>query len=229
MTTNNPAVGICVTTFNRPKRLVEMLSWIKERTLYANYKVYIIIDHEEDRVTLKEIEKSGITKKLPCEKIEMFPSRAECVKVINRCYSIGDEPLLAFLSDDMEVEKGWLQEAVKCIQTFPDGEGLVVFKDGIQNGRNACAGLISRSYIRTKLEGIFFNEIYIHYSADTELFKKSRLIGRVKYCPASVVWHNHWAAEGRHKSEKDAIYTQSIPLKKRDRTIFRQRAKRGFK
>lgn len=229
MKTDEPAVGICVVTFKRPKQLIKMLSWIKERTLYGNYKIYIIIDYEEDQVTLKEIEKSAITEKFPIEKIEMFSSRAECVKAVNRCYSIGEEPYFVYLSDDMEVETGWLREAVKCMQIFPDREGLVVFKDGIQNGRNACAGLISRAYIKTELGDIFWNEIYVHFTADTELFEKSKRIGRVKYCPTSVVWHNHPYAKGSHKVKTDGVYTQSLPLWKKDREIFNLRVKGGFK
>ncbi|KKN28212.1 hypothetical protein LCGC14_0856760 [marine sediment metagenome] len=229
METNGSAIGICVITFKRSKRLIKMLSKIKEKTLYENYKVYIIIDHEEDQETLKEIEKSGIAETLSIEKIEMFPSSAECVKATNRSYSIGDEPFFAWISDDMEVEKGWLQEAMKCMQTFPDREGLIVFQDGIQNGRNACAGLISRNYIKTKLKGIFQNEIYKHFCADSELFRRCKLIDCVKYCPTSVVWHNHPSAKGKRKSENDTVYTQSLPLWRRDRAIFRKRREEGFK
>lgn len=229
MDLNKPAVGICVVTYKRPKLLIKMLRWLQERTLYENYKVYIVIDHEEDQDTLKEIDESRISEVLPIEKVEMFSYPAECVKATNRCYSIGDEPLFVWLSDDMEVEKGWLQEAVKCMQTFPDDEGLVVFRDGIQDGSNACAGLISRSYIKSQLKGIFYNEIYKHFSADTELFKKSKSINRVKYCQASVVWHNHWGAKGSHKSEKDAIYVGSRHWLKHDKEIFHKRVREGFK
>jgi len=73
MKTKEPAVGICVATFKRPELLIKMLLRIKEKTLYQNYKVYIVIDHEEDRITLKKIEESKITEILPIEKIEMFP------------------------------------------------------------------------------------------------------------------------------------------------------------
>ena len=132
-----PEVGVCIVTFRRPEKLIKMLSGIKKNTRYKNYKAYIIIDYEENWDTLKEIERSGIKKSLPIEKIEMFPSPAECVKTTSRSYSIGDEPFFVWISDDMVVEAGWLQEAMKCMQTFPDGEGLVVFQDGIQNGRNS--------------------------------------------------------------------------------------------
>lgn len=224
-----PAVGICVATFKRPELLIKMLSWIKERTLYQNYKIYIIIDYEEDRRTLKKIEESKIAEILPIEKIEMFPSRVECIKVVNRSYSIGDEPYFVWLNDDMEVEEGWLREAMKCMQTFPDREGMVVFQDGIQNGRNAPCGLISRNYIKTKLNGIFHNEIYKHYFSDTELFKKSIMIHGVKYCPAAVVWHNHFTAKGDHKVAKDDVYIQSLLLWEEDQEIFNSRKKEGFK
>jgi len=229
MKIKEPAVGICVSTFRRPGNLIKMLLQVKERTLYQNYKVYIVIDHEEDKRTLKKIEESKIAEILPIEKIEMFPARVECVKVTNRDYSIGDEPYFVWLNDDMEVEEGWLQEAMKCMQTFPDKEGLVVFQDGIQDGRNACIGLISRNYIKTKLNGIFFNEIYKHYYADTELFRKSVWIHGVKYCPTAIVWHLHPTAKGIHKVKTDDIYTESMLLWGRDKEIFILRKKDGFK
>lgn len=229
MRVNEPAVGICVVTFKRPELLVKMLSWVRERTLYENYKIYIIIDHEDDNATLKILERYRIAEKIVIEKIEMFPSPAECVKATNRCYSIGEEPYFVWLSDDMEVERGWLREAMKCMQGFPDREGLIVFKDGIQDGRNACAGLISRNYIKTKLKGVLLNEIYKHYYADTELFVKSKMIDRVKYCPASIVWHNHPSTEGCHKAETDDVYTQSMLMWGRDEEIFNSREKEGFK
>lgn len=223
------AVGICVVTFRRPKLLVKMLAQIKERTLYESYKVYVIIDHEEDRATLKVLERAGVTEKMAIEKIEMFPSSAECVKATNRCYSIGEEPYFVWLSDDMEVEEGWLQEAMKCMQTFPLGEGLVVFQDGIQDGRNACAGLISRAYIKKELGGIFYNEIYKHFNADTELFMKSKMRDKIKYCPTSVVWHNHWSGKGNHKVKTDDVYTQSFAQLGGDSAIFENRKRESFK
>jgi len=228
MKIDKPAIGICVATFRRSELLIKMLLQIKERTLYKNYKVYIIIDHEEDSVTLKKIEESKIVELLPIEKIEMFPSSVECIKVVNRSYSIGDDPYFVWLNDDMEVEEGWLQEAMKCMQTFPNKEGLVTFQDGIQNGRDAPSGLISRNYIKTKLRGIFHNEIYKHYYADTELFRKSRMMNMVKYCPASIVWHNHPGARGKHKVEADDVFKQSRFLAEKDREIFNSRKKRGF-
>jgi len=229
MKIDEPAIGICVITFKRPELFVKLLAQIKERTLYENYKIYIIIDYEEDRRTLKILEKEKITKKMSIEKIEMFPSQVECVKATNRCYSIGKESYFVWISDDMEVERGWLQEAMKCMQTFPDREGLIVFQDGVQNGRNATAGLISRNYIKTELNNIFQNEIYKHFRADTELFRKSRAIDRVKYCPTSIVWHRHWGKKSKYRSEKDMVYTQSDRWQKRDRAIFVARAKGGFK
>jgi len=229
MKTKEPTIGICVSTFRREELLIKMLLQIKERTFYQNYKVYIVIDHEEDRRTLKKIEESRIIEILPIEKIEMFPSSVEAVKVVNRGYSIGDEPYFVWFNDDMEVEEGWLREAMKCMQTFPDKEGLVVFQDGIQNGRNACAGLISRNYIKMKLNGIFHNEIYEHYYADTELFGKSRMINKVKYCPAAIVWHNHPGGKGNHKVKADDVYIQSRFLVERDRKIFNLRKREGFK
>jgi len=226
MELNEPAVGVCVVTFRRPKQLIKALTWIKDRTMYENYRLHIIIDHEKDEATLKELSLSQFYE----EDIEMFPSTVECVKATNRCCSISEEPYFVYLSDDMEVEKGWLKEAMKCMQqTFPNAEGLVTFKDGIQNGRNACAGLISRNYIKTSLKGIFYNEIYKHFSADTELFSKSKSMNRVKYCPTSVVWHNHWGGKGNHKSAKDTVYTGSRHLLAADKENFHRRAQEGFK
>lgn len=227
----NANVGICIITFKRPHQLLKTLSQIKERTLYPNYNIYIIIDFESDNLTLNALQESGLIEKLSIKKVEMFPSPAECVKTTNRCYSIGEEPHFAWLSDDMEVERGWLQEAMKCMETFLSKQGLVVFKDGIQNGKNACAGLISRDFIKKELGGIFFNEIYIHYGADLELFRKCRLINKVKYCPSSVVWHNHWAhrTKSGRKVERDFIYEQSMKWRKRDDDILKERTKEGFK
>ena len=227
----NTDVGICIITFKRSRQLLEMLPQIKERTLYPNYNIYIIVDFESDNLTLNALKESGLIEKLPIKKVEMFPSPAECVKATNRCYSIGEEPYFAWLSDDMEVEEGWLQEAMKCMQTFPDKQGLVVFKDGIQNGRNACAGLVSRNFINKELNDIFMDETYIHFGADLELFRKCKLINKVKYCPSSVVWHNHWAhpAKTGKKVEQDFIYKQSMKWRKRDNGILEERTKKGFK
>jgi len=229
MKIDEPAVSICVVTFRRPELFLKMLLQIKEKTLYKNYKIYIIIDHEEDEITLKALKENGITGGLSVERIEMFSSPAECTKATNRCYSIGKEPYFAYLSDDMEVGVGWLREAMKCMQTFSDKEGLIVFQDGVQNGRNACAGLISRNYIKTKLNGIFHNEIYKHFCADTELFRKSKMIDKVKYCPTSIVWHRHWGKKSKYRSEKDVVYTQSDRWRKRDRAVFAERTREGFK
>lgn len=229
MKTNEPAVGICVVTFRREEQLIKMLSQIKERTLYENYKIYIIIDYEDDGITLKALERNRIAEKMAVEKVEMFPSPVECVKATDRCYSIGEEPYFVWLSDDMEVEKGWLQKAMECMQASLDGEGLVTFHDGIQNGRNACAGLISRDYIKTELKGIFYNKAYVHFNADSELYKKSKMREKVIYCPLSIVWHNHWGGKGMHRGvEKDIVYIQSDRWRKKDRAVYARRAEEGF-
>lgn len=227
----NKEVGVCVVTFKRPQQLLKTLLQIKERTAYPNYNIYIIVDFESDNLTLNTLQKSGFIEKLPIKKVEMFSTRAECVKATDKCYSIGKEEYFAWISDDMEVEEGWLQEAMKCMETFSDKQGLVIFKDGIQNGRNACAGLISRDFINKRLNNIFMNEIYTHFGADLELFRKCKLINKVKYCPSSVVWHNHWAhpTKSGEKVEQDFVYMQSIKWRKRDDTILEERTKEGFK
>ncbi len=225
MTSVEPEVGVCMLTYKRPQQLIKALSWIKERTTYPNYKIYVIIDYESDSATLHTLKTSPFAK----EHIEMFSSRAECVKATNRCYSIGKEPYFVYLSDDMEVTKGWLTKAMKCMQTFPDKNGLVVFKDGIQNGNNACAGLVSREYVRTGLGDTLFHPQYVHYCGDTELFRRSKLMDKVKYCPTSVVWHRHFQAQGVHKVAKDAVYTDSLPVWPGDRKILAERTQRGFK
>ena len=229
MITDEPAVGICVVTFRRPRQLINMLLQIKERTLYANYKVYIIIDYEDDGLTLKALEENGVAEKINIERIEMFLFSVESVKAINRCYSIGKEPYFVWLSDDMEVEKGWLQKAMKCMQASLNGNGMVTFHDGIQNGKNACAGLISRNYIKAELGGIFQNEVYIHFYADSELSRKSEMRGKSKYCSESIVWHNHWGGKGSHRGvQKDGVYIQSGRWRKRDRAVFVERKKDSF-
>ncbi len=226
---NEPAVAVCIVTFRRPKQLVNLLCSIKKNTVYKNYSVYIIIDYESDLITLKKVKDLSIVKRLPIKKIEMFPAPVECVKATNRCYSIVEEPYFVWISDDMEVERGWLKEAMACMMTFPNEKGLVTFQDGIQNGRNSPAGLISRRYIQKELGGIFYNELYMHFGADTELFKKSKMRNKVKHCPTSIVWHNHWGGKKGHKSEKDVIYTYSDQWRKRDRRIFEKRKKEDFK
>lgn len=228
MIKDEPAVGVCVVTFRRPALLIKMLLQLKAKTLYENYRVYIIIDHEEDEITLDALRKANIAKEAMVKGIEMFPFPVECVAANNRCYSIGNEPYFAWISDDMEVEVGWLREAMKCMQTFSNKKGLVLFHDGIQNGQSAVAGLISRDYIRTELGGIFQNESYIHYFGDTELSRKSKMRNKAKYCPTSIVWHNHPDAKGGHKVREDKVYTGSMRFWVRDRGIFLDRKKKGF-
>jgi len=223
------AVGVCIVTFRRPKQLVKLLKSIKKNTLYGHYKIYIIIDYENDLITIKTLNELKLVGELPIRKIEMFQTSVECVKTTNRCYSIGREPYFVWISDDMEVERGWLKEAMKCMMTFPNEKGLVTFRDGLQDGRNSPAGLISRRYIQKELGGIFYNEIYMHFGADTELFKRSQMRNKVKYCPKSIVWHNHWGGHGKHKSKKDEIYAYSDRWRKQDRRIFARRKKEGFK
>ena len=227
----NKDIGICIVTFKRPQQLLKTLLQIKERTRYSNYDIYIIVDFESDNLTLNILQESGFIEGFSIKKVEMFSASAECVKATNRCYSIGKEAYFAWLSDDMEVEEGWLQEAMKCMETFPDKQGLIVFKDGIQNGRNACAGLVSRNFINKRLNDLFMNEIYIHFGADLELFRRCKLINKVKYCPSSVVLHNHWAhpTKSGKKIERDIIYEQSMKWRKRDDAILEERTRKDFK
>lgn len=129
------------------------------------------------------------------------------------------EGLVVYFADDIEVEKDWLTIAMKKYnESFPDGEGLLAFNDGIQFGKWATHGITTPKFLLK-----YFYTGYKHFYVDLEISRVAMTLGKYVYCEESKATHIH-PCVGKHKIDETykANYDGPLPL---DRELFEKRKK----
>jgi len=175
------------------KRLDRLLIAVKkvEENTSGDYRISLLFD--DDKESYEHCKALGYN-------CYLYQPQQECVRMSNNCFKLTKEMGLnyfVFLNDDMEVHKDWLSEALKEFKvTFPDGMGYVSFN--ILHGSRlggfgiSVAGLTTVSFVDSYLKGIFMDETFIHNEGDGELSYRIMLLDKFKWCPQSIIHHNHY-------------------------------------
>jgi len=207
-------VSVLIPTRQRYKKLAKCLTKLFENTVYTNFDVIVITDRDDP----KSVE---VVKKLPFIKDEnvkilVKEKREMYVGKINKGYHKTDSPLIVFLADDVEVSRNWLTEAVSTFnESFPDGMGLVSFRDEFGD-HLAAHGLISREYVNRYLNDNIFFPGYIHYWCDCELTTRSKRWGKYAHSEKAKITHNRPGKVG----ERDKIGQEGLTTKDSGRKLF---------
>ena len=183
--TSTPLVSILIPQRGRPNKIKRCLELILKNTSYPNYEVILICDRD-DLASVKEIPKHPRIKIV----VDPSPKRRMFVGKINYGFRASKGKFLVYLSNDVEVTKNWLTEAMKSmLGVFPPGGGLISLSHGSKRDKHAYHGLISKEFVNKFLKGNIFYPGYIHFWCDLELNEQARRYGRFYFCPTSTVYH----------------------------------------
>lgn len=135
---------------------------------------------------------------IPEEQFEILTEtdhdRIGCPKMVDRLTKKAKHDLVCFLGDDTEMEPWCLSEAIKCMDQFPDGWGLVGLADG--TGRDLPTHWLAHKRLLEYLDGEFFSTEYQHCFCDGELRDRAAEIDRYVMCPEARIQHDHPLLKG---------------------------------
>ncbi|MCK4260837.1 MAG: hypothetical protein KAX49_17805 [Halanaerobiales bacterium] len=209
-------INVCFLSRNRIKKLIEGIEAVKRNSIGVDYKISLLFD--DDEKSYNHFKSLGYS-------CYIFTPRQECVKMTNNCYKITKElgfNYFVFLNDDMVPQKDWLKFALEdYISTFKDGEGVISFNFMPGGEILCCAGLTTVKFIDNTLQGVFFNELFIHNEGDSEFSYRAIKHKKLKWCEKSKVKHNHYT---KNPKLMDSTYSDSgkhffSDLKKREDLI----------
>jgi glycosyltransferase involved in cell wall biosynthesis len=212
-------VSVLIPTRGRYEKLEKCLKSLIDNTKYPDYEVIVIVDKDDP-------ESIEVVKGLPYNDVEIIikEKREMYVGKINSGFHATNSPLVVFLADDVYVQPNWLAEAVSTFnKSFPDGMGLVSFKDEFDN-RIAGHGLISRKYVEEYLNGNIFWPGYQHYWCDCELTVRSKKWGRYAYAEKAETFHDRPSREGA----RDKIGQEGLATREPGRKLLILRQWLGF-
>lgn len=177
---------VIIPTRHRPDMLIRCLDSLMAAEKVPHRTVVVVDEDPETVLTMAAYE--GIVTIMNQKNLGFWQSLN---RVFEICSIAEDEPFCYF-GKDVTFDGHWLEEAEGCFtQSFPDGLGLLTFKDDQHNGANASHGMTTRRWFTVVYGEPFFPSDYFHHYCDSELTLRSRDLGRFAYCAASYVPHHH--------------------------------------
>jgi len=135
---------------------------------------------------------------------------------------------VVFAADDLYWGAGWLDAAMACMATLPDGGGLVGFNDLHRTNamrRESTHYLASRRFVIEHLNGCIGFPHYKGACNDSEACGRARQVGLYVPCYDAVVEHRHYNHGLRKMDATDQMWHAS---KRKSLGEFRRRAQAGF-
>ena len=152
--------------------------------------------------------------------------RVGCPKMLEFCVNEASKDLVCFLGDDTIPQPGFLDAALKAMDTLPDGWGVVGLNS--QASRHAAHFLADKRMLDLLPDKQFFNTAYKHCFCDNELTDIAQEHGRFVFCDDAVVTHDHPIFTG---AEEDADYKRvyNKATWQHDRSLYYQRKRDRLK
>ena len=153
---------------------------------------------------------------------EVDHDRVGCPEMVKRLVEKTKHDLVMFLGDDTIPQKDFLKEALKVMETLPDGWGLAALEDGIQDPNRIATHWLASKRLLPLIGGEVFSTEYKHNFCDQELTIKCKDLGR--YAPAynSAIEHKHFLTDRSlfDKDYRDASGNNAMMI---DRATFDRR------
>lgn len=150
---------------------------------------------------------------------EIDKKRIGCPKMIKKLADMSTNDIVVFLGDDCVIQENCLEEALKVMESFKDGWGLVGLNDmETQNPTHWMA----HKRLLSEIGGEFFHTGYIHCFCDNELKLRSKKLSRYKWCEGAQIKHLHPLF---HTAEWDDDYKRvyNEEVFKKDEALFYKR------
>jgi GT2 family glycosyltransferase len=149
--------------------------------------------------------------------------------MVKKLTNLSNGQMVCFLGDDTIPQRGFLKNAIKAMDTLPDGWGLVGFDDNIRlrGQHKAAAHWLGHKKLLPLLDGEFFNTGYKHCWCDNELTVRASELGRYVFCEEAYVYHDHPIVDLK-SDDRDyrRVYSQDWLM--HDVTLFRKRRRNNW-
>jgi hypothetical protein len=142
--------------------------------------------------------------------------------VFNMIVDRTESEYVMFLADDTLPQPGYLKAA---LEAFTDGILFVMTNDGTNTDR--YGHFIFHRSLLPMLGGKLAHEGYQHCCADSEFITRAKQMGVYKWCPESLIIHNHPFITG---APTDEYYQKaySPEVRDKDRALFAARQAAGW-
>jgi len=149
-----------------------------------------------------------------------------CPKMVKRLVKKANGDLICFLGDDAIPKPGFLRHALKAMNDFPDGWGLVGFND--LTGRELPTHWLADRRVLELTGGDFFHTGYEHCFCDNELMERCAMQDRYVHCKSAIVLHDHPILKGKPLTgEYKRVYSQLVYS--HDKMLYKRRRAANWK
>ena len=177
----------------------------------------------------KAITKCGVPDGYELEVLaELDEEGIGCPKMVKRLTDKATGTLICFLGDDTEPQPGWLHEAVKVMESFPNGIGLVGLNCGSGGPHRANHWLADRALL-PHLGYEFFHTGYQHCFCDDELTQRCAEIGKYKFAEHAIVKHHNPFVDSSVKNDDFYRKAYSTDVYISDQKLFYKRKANEWK
>lgn len=189
-------VAVLLPVKGRPAETLALIPRLLETAGMALWELTVIVDDDPLLASqLLPLQRSGACR------LMVMPERVGywgCLRYALQHRDTYMPPrLVAFLANDLLPGRHWLRRAVEAhAATFPDGNGMIGFNDGVNEGQLSGHALISSSLL-ARWYGADLWPRYDHMFGDTELCLRATEEDRYAVAPWAVLYHNHHLQGGQ--------------------------------
>lgn len=122
---------------------------------------------------------------------EIDKERIGCPKMVKTLVNRTRHDLVCFVGDDTIPQPDFLKNALKKMNEFDGGWGLVGLNDGHNEQTELATHWLGHKKLLPFLDGEFFCTEYKHCFCDNELTERSKIINRYVYAKDAVIEHDH--------------------------------------
>ena len=223
---NKAEITVIILTYNRIEGLKRVVNSVIKNTNDIAYELLVIIDNN-DLASYNYCIENNI-------KCFLSSFHRDFVAQANMAMYACETKYFVKLDDDMAVlSPDWLSFGLRIYkEKFPDNLGLLLFNDGIQNGKVFTTGISSKDFIHW-FGGYMYYPEYKHYGGDREVTNIAKGIGCYYYEKDIHINHYHPSQktadrDSTYKLSEDKFWKQDQKLKKQRRDGINLPAERNF-
>jgi glycosyltransferase involved in cell wall biosynthesis len=150
--------------------------------------------------------------------------RIGCPLMVKQLVEKSQCNLVMYLGDDTVPLPGFLENAIKAMETLPDKWGLVGLNDQFHTGGNLATHWLAHKNLLPKLGGEFFHTGYRHTMCDVELTERCRMMNRYVWAEDAKIKHDHPYVTGNRKQmDKDYERVYSNSWRSHDEQLYHAR------
>lgn len=184
-------ISVILPTMGRPERARACVERVLATT--DGYELQVIVAVDDDRQTLEIMQVLGVT-------ISYCIERRGKSQAWNDGLALARGDYIVSLADDVQVEPGWLREA---LVVMPEGGGLVGFND--THTRKPTHWIASRNWIIEGMGGVMAWPCYLTSHNDVETHERAVRAGRYAWAEKAIARHDHPIFDGREWDDTDRV------------------------